>query len=199
MIRPRAQLLALLAGTTLLVAPGCGSDEEEPGPGIPREAAAQLSRELDLVQERVDVTRERSAPGSCRDVESKSYPDIERIVEGLPDDTDPDVRRALERSIDRLKELTESECADLIEEIEKRREETTPPVAPPPQPEPPPEQTQPETQPPETQPEEKDPKNEEKDEDKDQGEGNGDGGLGPPGQGPPGQDGGGQPAPAPGE
>ncbi|MDQ4049089.1 MAG: hypothetical protein M3131_06890 [Actinomycetota bacterium] len=193
MIRPPAQLTALVAGAALVPSVGCGSEEEKPGPGIPRTAADQLRRELDLVQERIDVTREQSKPGSCRDVDSKSYPDMQEILAGLPGDTDPDVRRALERSIDRLKELTESECSELIEEIEKRREESPPQVTPPPapvQPEPAPEPTPTETQPQEKEPKEKKPK---KDDDKD----NGDGGVGPNDQGPPGQGGGGQPAPVP--
>lgn len=195
-MRRNAKLAAVAASTALLWAAGCGgSDEEEPEPGIPRDAAERLSRELDLVQERIDVTREQSEPGSCRDVELKSYPDIQEIVEGLPDDTDPDVRRALERSIDRLKELTDSECRELTEEIEQRQEETTPEPTPPPAPAPTPTPEPPRT---ETQPEEEPPPDEKKpDKDGDQqddGDGDG-GGQGPDGQGPPGQGGGGQPAP----
>ena len=191
MIRPHAQLAALAACAALLAGAGCGSDEEEPGLGVPRAAAERLSAELDLVQQRIDGTREKSAPGSCRDIDSKSYPDIQEIIDGLPADTDPDVRRALEQSIDRLKELTEDECRELIDEIERRRQESTPEVTPPPapvQPEPTPEPTPTETQP-EEKPEDEKPK---KDEEQDGG-----GGIGPNGQGPPGQDGGGQPAPPP--
>ena len=192
MIRPRAQLSALLAGVALLTGAACGSDEEEPAKGIPASATAALNRELDLVQERIDVTREQSEPGSCRDVDSKSYPDIQKILDDLPEDTDADIRRALERSIDRLKELTESECSQLIEEIEKRQEEAPPPVTTPQvpaQPETPPQETQPETAPEEEKPkQDKEPK-------QDEGQDEGDGGNGPTGQGPPGQGGGGQPAP----
>ena len=194
MIRPRAQLAALVACAALIAGPGCGSDEEEAGPGVPRAAAEQLRAELDLVQRRIDGTREMSAPGSCRDIELKSYPDIQEIIDGLPADTDPDVRRALEESIDRLRELTESECSELIDEIERREEDSAPDVTPPPapvQPEPTPEPTPTQTTPREEEekPEQEKPK---KDDDQDDG-----GGIGPNGQGPPGQDGGGQPAPPP--
>lgn len=190
MICARTQLAGLVACAALIAGPGCGSDEEEPGPGVPRAAAEQLSAELDLVQRRIDGTREMSAPGSCRDIELKSYPDIEKIIDALPKDTDPDVRRALERSIDRLKELTQSECTELVDEIERRREESTPEVTPPPapvQPEPTPEPTPTETQPREEKPEDEKPKEDKKED--------GGGGMGPNGQGPPGQGGGGQPAP----
>jgi hypothetical protein len=190
-IRRRTQIVALVTGAALLAAVGCGSEEEGAEPGIPRGAAEQLSRELDLVQERVDVTREQSEPGSCGDVESKSYPDIERILDGLPDDTDPDVRRALDRSVDRLRELTDEECSRLVEEIEERRRETAPPAT-----TPPPAPVQPEPGPPETETDdqrEEEPKEEEKPNDDEREDGLG----GPNGQGPPGQDGGGLPAPPP--
>ena len=195
MIRLRAQLAALGVGATLLAGVGCGSDEEEePAPGVPRAAAQALTRELDLLQERIDVTREQSKPGSCGDIELKSYPDIQRILDGIPDDTDPDVRRALERSIDRLKELADSECSELVQEIEEREEEAPAPVpTTPPAPVQPP-QTTPE--PTETQPKKPKPKDEEKEPEEPEQDGQDKGGgVGPDGQGPPGQGGGGQPAP----
>ena len=172
-----------------MAAAGCGSDDES-GPGIPSTSAAQLSRELDLLRTRIDVTRERSAPGSCKDIETKSYPDIQRILDGLPDDTDSDVRGALEDSIDRLKELADSECSDLIEDIEQRREETTPEVT-----TPPPVQTQ-TTPPPETQTETTPPQEtteEQPQEDQQNGNGNGNGNGQDNGQS------GGQPAPPAGQ
>ncbi len=200
MIRLRAQLAALAVGAALLAGVGCGSDEEEePAPGIPRAAAQALSRELDLIEARIDVTREQSKPGSCGDIESKSYPDIQRILAGIPDDTDPDVRRALEGSIDRLKELADSECSQLVQEIEEREEDAPAPLpTPPPAPVQPP-QTTPE--PAEPKPKEEKPKDEEKkpEEPEQDGQDKGDGGVGPDGQGPPGQGGGGQPAPPAGD
>ena len=190
MIPRRRQLAALAAGLALLAWSGCGSEEEEPARGIPRATADALSRELDLVQERLDVTRDRGAIGSCNDIDLKSYPSIERLVEGLPADTDAEVRRALERSVDRLRELTDSECSELAKQIEERREETTPQVAPPPapvQPQTTPEQTETEKEPKEEKSDEKKPKQE-----KQQNEG----GTAPQDQTPSGQNGG-QPAPAP--
>lgn len=193
MIPRHRQLAALAAGVALLAAAGCGSDDEETAPGIPRASAQQLRRELDLVQDRLDVTRRDGPIGSCNDIDAKSYRDIRALIEGLPDDTDPEVRRALEQSIERLKELTDAECEQLATEIRDRREATTPeptPQPPPIQTETTPEQT--DTQ--ETVPDEKKPKKPKKPKDNGNGDDGGDdpqpGGTEVPGTG-----GGGQIAP----
>lgn len=188
MTRRHRQLAALAVCAALLPA-GCGSDDEEPAPGVPRQTAEQLSRELDLLQERLDVTRRDGKIGSCDDIDGKSYPDIRLLVEGLPADTDPEVRRALGRGLDRLKELTESECEQLAREI-REREEATPEPTPPPAPVPPP------TTPPEQTETDKDDDEKDKEKPKKE-EGDGTGGVGPDDQDPPGQGGGGQPAPTP--
>jgi len=188
--RRSRHLAVLLAGAAVVVGIGCGSEEKKAGPGVPKETATQLVTELDLVQKRIDATRENGTIGSCGDVDAKSYPDIQRIVEGLPQDTDPDVRSALEQSIAQLKKLTEAECSDLAREI-KDQEETVPDQVVPP-PVTPPQPTTPE--PTETEPappEEKKPGKEK--EPKDNGNGQNPGGIGVPGEG------GGQPAPLPEE
>lgn len=181
--------MALAAAIALLAPVGCGSEADEPGPGVPRATADALARELDLVDERLEVTRQRGEIGACNDIESKSYPDIERLVEGLPQDTDEDVRGALEQSIDRLRELTESECSELADRI-KRREETTPTVTTPPPPPVQPQQTTPEQTVTEEEPQEK--TTEEKPEKPKQ-----NGGTSPQDKSNPGKGGGGQPAPPP--
>jgi hypothetical protein len=181
-MRP-AHLIALLCAAVLLA--GCGSDDEEPGPGIPADLVAQFNQQLDLVRERLEVTRDTEKIGSCNDIELKSIPDLEALTEQVPDDTDPEIRDTLEQGISRLRELASQECSDLEDELDSQTnttpEETVPEETTPPETETTPPET--ETTPPETTPEQQ-----KKDKDK------GGGGATPPGQG-----GGGLPAPLPGD
>ena len=162
---------------------GCGSDDDEPGPGIPSDLVRQISTQLDLIQDRLDVTRDTDKIGSCNDIELKSIPDIETLMTGIPDDTDPEIVDALEQGIARLRELASQECSDLEDQIgqetETTPEETTP------------QETVTETVPPETTPEET---NTEPQQTTPQD--NGSQGRGPQGEGPPGQGGGGTVPPA---
>ena len=190
MIRPRAQLAALVACAALIVGAGCGSDDDPEGRPLPRQAANELEKRLDEVQRRFDAASEEGKAGACNDIDDDSYPAIDRIVNTLPENVDPEVRDALQASLERLRELTREGCADV--EDTTTQEEPAPPVTTPP---PAPVEPQPAPEPTETQPP---PQDENKDEEKkkkpDEGQEE-DGGIGPNGQGPPGQDGGGQPAP----
>jgi len=85
-----------------------------------------LKAELELLQERIDVTRDTRDPGSCGDVERKSYPAIDDILSRLPNDTDPDKLNALRDSVRRLRELADQECSLLAEEIRQEREQDQP-------------------------------------------------------------------------
>ena len=107
--------MALAAVCAAVAAAGCGSDEEQQGAPIPAETAAQLQQRLDVVERQFEV-----GGGACKDLLEETFPIIEDDLRALPEDLDPDVRRALEDSFNRLRELASSECD------EEKGEETTP-------------------------------------------------------------------------
>jgi hypothetical protein len=143
-IRPPKILLAL-ACLAAAGAAGCGNDEEESRP-LPRSAVGQLERQLTSIENRIEFARDASpaeAVGACDDIDEDNVPSVDRIVAGIPEDVDADVRDALQRSFDRLFELARSQC-DELRERETTTEETTPTETTPPP-------TIPETTPTETQ------------------------------------------------
>ena len=147
----RLLLTALIALAAL--AAGCGGDDE---PKIPRSDAATLRNDL------LEAKR-RLRPLRCDDLETKSFPKLERRVAELPEDSD--VRDTLEDGLDHLRSLVEAECAARREEREETttttepettttEPETTTTTEPETTTTQPPETTQPPTtQPPETEPE----------------------------------------------
>lgn len=161
MIARARQTLLALAAAAVLGATGCGSSDEPPperGKGLPADAVDALDRRLDEVQRRYDDGVDNGNVGSCEDIEGDSFSGeggIDEIVSGLPRDVDPDLRAALERSIERVRELT----GDCAEQAEANAPE---PVEPEPEPvpvEPEPEETVPEeTTPEKTTPEKTTPK-----------------------------------------
>ena len=95
---------------------GCGSDDEEKkGQPIPESQVTALDRELDAVQRRLRV-----GGGACADIESRSRSDVDAILAQVPQDVDPEVRDALQRSFERLFELSASQCD------EEKGQDTTP-------------------------------------------------------------------------
>jgi len=136
MTSPKRIFLLALLGAALAIA-GCGGDEE--GEPIPAQTAQALQAELGGVQARID----NGSAGACNDIlEGDRGPNLERVqqlIEGLPDDVDPDVRSALEDSFDRLWELVQQDCDDKAQEEESQRQEE-------PEPEPEPEPTPTETE-----------------------------------------------------
>ncbi len=102
----------LLALGACLAAAGCGSDDEG-GKPIPADTAAALESQLDGVQARLD----NGSEGACKDIlEGTRGPNrdaVQQLLDGLPDDVDPDVRDALEQSFDNLWSLVESRCGEL--------------------------------------------------------------------------------------
>jgi hypothetical protein len=128
----RISLLLVLGAC--LVAAGCGSDDDEGAP-IPAETAAGLERQLDGVQARLDNGTE----GACRDIlEGARGPNrdaVQELLNGLPEDVEPDVRDSLEQSFENLWALVERACEDRAAEQETQPEptpepettETTPP------------------------------------------------------------------------
>jgi len=126
----------LLALGACLAAAGCGSDDEG-GKKIPAATAAALQQQLNGVQARLD----NGTPGACKDIlEGTRGPNraaVQQLIDGLPNDVDPDVRDALQESFDNLWSLVESECQDLTPDEPAQTEtqtqteatptETTPP------------------------------------------------------------------------
>ena len=136
MTSPKRIFLLALLGAALAIA-GCGGDEE--GEPIPAQTAQALQAELGGVQARID----NGSAGACNDIlEGDRGPNLERVqqlIEGLPDDVDPDVRSALEDSFDRLWELVQQDCDDKAQEEESQRQEEPEPE---PEPEPMPTETE---------------------------------------------------------
>jgi hypothetical protein len=131
-------ILVLLLAAGLAV--GCGSDDEPEGDPIPQQAAADIESRLAEVERRMDA-----GGGACADIQNDTKPAVDSIVTSLPSSVDPDVRSALQDSVDRLFDLTEQECD------EQKGQDTEV------QPEPPPEtetETETDTTPTETLPEE---------------------------------------------
>ena len=141
----RLTRLAAVAGAAMLLA-GCGSDDDPEGEGIPRAAITAIEQRLDEIQRRFDDATQNDNVGACNDIESDSFRAISQTVGDLPSDVDPDVRDALESSLERLRQLTEEGCADVEPvETDTTPEETVP------------EETVTETVPEETTPEETEP------------------------------------------
>jgi hypothetical protein len=130
--RTATLILVLAAG----LAVGCGSDEEPEGAPIPQQAAADIESRLAEVERRMEA-----AGGACADIQNDTKPAVDQIIASLPSDVDPDVRDALQDSVDRLFELTDQECD------EEKGQDTETQVDPLPEPE-----TETETAPTETAP-----------------------------------------------
>ena len=99
---------AIATLTLLLVAgfaAGCGSDDEPEGAPIPQQAAADIESRLAEVERRMEA-----GGGACADIQNDTKPAVEQIVASLPSRVDPDVRDALQQSVDRLFELTDQDC-----------------------------------------------------------------------------------------
>ncbi len=120
MIRSTTGKLAALACAAALGAAGCGSDDKNEGPGVPQEAVAEINTQLDSLAERVDVR----IGGACEDAQDENIPAIQRQVDGLPSDTDPEVKKALSESVANLSSLLDTECQDIDEQETREREQT---------------------------------------------------------------------------
>ena len=171
-------IVLALAGAAFAAPVGCGGSDDPEGTGLPQDTAAELERRLDEIERRYRVAVDDGEPGACDDIENDSIPAVNDLVDGLPQDVDPDIRQAVEESFSRLEDLTRSDCAG----VEPTETETQPDPAPVP------EETVPETTE-ETTPEETEEDPKEKKPKKDNGNG---GGAVPPGLDPsqPGEGGG---------
>jgi hypothetical protein len=139
----RGLALACLLSAALLA--GCGGEEK--GTPLPPAQAAAIVSELDEIRRRME------AENACGDIVEEDYPAIEAELARLPEDVDPDLRRALKDSVTRLRELTDEECERIKEEKKAARPDPEPVPDPVPVPEPEPTPTTP-TEPEETVPDE---------------------------------------------
>jgi hypothetical protein len=141
------RITLVLSLCACLAAAGCGSDDEG-GKQIPAAQADQLESQLGIVQDRLDNGTE----GACKDIlsaEDANDDAVTDILNSLPNDVDPDVRDALERSFDNLWSLVESRCDELKPDEPAEPEQTEPEAT---TPETPTEPTETETEPTETEP-----------------------------------------------
>ncbi len=168
MSRYRRHLLAAGAACALALA-GCGGSDEPEGAKLPKSTVDQLNVRLDEIQRRFDAAQEDNLPGACEDIQNDSFPAVKRLIDGLPEDVDGQLRDATEESFARLQQLVDDGCQDITPtETETTPTETVPPETVPPETTPP-ETTPTETTPPETTPEKPPPGN------KGSGNGNGNG------------------------
>ena len=106
------RITLVLSLCACLAAAGCGSDDEG-GKQLPANTAAALEDQLNRVQDRLDNGTE----GACRDIlEGPRGPNraaVQQLLDGLPNEVDPDVREATQESFDNLWSLVESKCEEL--------------------------------------------------------------------------------------
>ena len=133
-------LAIALAGAAVALPVGCGGSDEPEGKGLPRATASELERRLDEIERRYREALDKGNTGACDDIQNDSIPAVNGLVDGLPQDVDPDVRQAVEESFARLEELTRSDCSG-VEQTETETEPETVPT---------PTETEPETTPEET-------------------------------------------------
>ena len=111
----RTRATAALCLALVALAAGCGADDE--GQPIPPRFAIALENRLDRVEQAM-------AQGSLEACQQALDIDVEvqRIVDSVPEDVDPEVRDALRRSFDRLFDLVGEQCNDR----DQTETETTP-------------------------------------------------------------------------
>jgi hypothetical protein len=101
---------------------GCGSDKE--GKQLPASSVAQLQGQLNSIESRFDVPD----GAACADITGGSDPNttvVQRVIDQLPNDTDSDLRNAVQDSFDHLFDLVEQECRAAREQT-KTDTNTTP-------------------------------------------------------------------------
>ena len=142
------QLLCILAATAALAFAGCGGDDEPRRQKLPPSVTQTLNQQLESVGQRVAA----GVSGACDDIYADAADDgniepIDEALASIPSSVDPEIRSALEQSIERLKALVSREC-DEIRNAEAEQQDTS--VEEPPVTETVPPETETETVPPET-------------------------------------------------
>jgi hypothetical protein len=111
--RLRQPLFVLAAAVALAIA-GCGDANEPEGEKLPTAIAQELLRQIESVGDRVAA----DSAGACDDIYASADDDgnvepIDAQLAAIPSDVDPQIRSALEQSVERLKQLVDEECADI--------------------------------------------------------------------------------------
>jgi hypothetical protein len=128
-----SQLPCLLATVATLAVAGCGDDEEPRGKRLPPEVTQTLMQQLESIGDRVAA----GVAGACDDIYS-SDPEVGNIapidatLSSIPSDVDPEIRSALEQSVERLTQLVDQECSE-IRSSEQEQEEPIEEEEPPPE------------------------------------------------------------------
>jgi hypothetical protein len=100
----RAKTTALLACLAAVVLGGCGSSDDK-GKPIPAATKQELDKQLDSIKARFDF----GGAGACSDI-AENKQSVEKTIDSLPDDTDADVKGALQDGFDHLFQLTDEQC-----------------------------------------------------------------------------------------
>ena len=105
--------VATLVALALTIA-GCGDSEEPQGEKLPPAVTQELLAQLDSVGDRVAA----GVSGACDDIyaseaEGGNIEPIDAALSSIPPGVDPEIRTALEQSVDRLKQLVDEECAEI--------------------------------------------------------------------------------------
>lgn len=111
MIARPPQLLCLLAATAALAAAGCGGDDEPQGEKLPPDVTQTLLQQLDSVGDRVAA----GVSGACDDIfasesDGGNIEPIDAALSSIPSEVDPEIRSALEQSVERLTQLVGQQC-----------------------------------------------------------------------------------------
>jgi len=119
------QLLAGLAATAAVAVAGCGGSDEPQGEKLPASVSTALLKQLDSVSDRVAA----DVAGACDDIyapasEGGNIEPIDAALNSIPSDVDPEIRSALEQSIQRLEQLVDEECTE-IRSAEQDSQDTT--------------------------------------------------------------------------
>jgi outer membrane murein-binding lipoprotein Lpp len=125
MSRIRQLVLPAAVAAALLVA-GCGGSDEPEGEKLPQSVADTLSQQLDSISARVA----NGSAGACDDIylsasEGGNIEPIDAALAAIPSGVDPEIRSALEQSVERLEQLVDDECSE-IRDAERERLETVP-------------------------------------------------------------------------
>jgi len=111
---PRQTAVAVVAAVLALAAASCGDSEEPEGRKLPPTVTQELLPQLESVGDRVAA----GVSGACDDIyasgaDGGNIEPIDAALSSIPAGVDPEIRTALEQSVDRLKQLVDEECAEI--------------------------------------------------------------------------------------